>query len=268
MSGVYRTSFDDTSNAAETEILGGTDQTKIGNVSDRLKVNSDVVSSVLPAGAATAANQTTANASLSSIDAGIPATLGQTTMANSMPVVLPSNQVISTSPTDSTKATYSASAVGFVCAAAATDIFTLQGSATKTIRVISLGVTGSTTAGSGASVSFSLIKRSAANTAGTSSTATNVPHDSSNVAATAVVKSYTANPSALGTSVGTIRTERIVVPTIGGQGSGYASGLYSYGNRPGQAIVLRGTSEFLCMNFAGVTITNPVICCDIEWTEE
>ena len=46
----------------------------------------------LPTGAATAANQTTANASLSSIDAGIPVALGQTTMSASMPVVIASNQ--------------------------------------------------------------------------------------------------------------------------------------------------------------------------------
>ena len=38
----------------------------------------------------------TGNASLASIDAGIPAALGQTTMAASMPVVLPSNQIIPT----------------------------------------------------------------------------------------------------------------------------------------------------------------------------
>ena len=36
--GTYRNSFDDDSNAPETEILGGSDQTKIGNVGDRLKV--------------------------------------------------------------------------------------------------------------------------------------------------------------------------------------------------------------------------------------
>lgn len=46
----------------------------------------------LPTGAATAANQSTANSSLSSIDAGVPVSLGQATMANSMPVVLPSDQ--------------------------------------------------------------------------------------------------------------------------------------------------------------------------------
>jgi hypothetical protein len=46
----------------------------------------------LPTGAATAANQATEIASLASIDAGIPAALGQTTMAASMPVVIASNQ--------------------------------------------------------------------------------------------------------------------------------------------------------------------------------
>jgi hypothetical protein len=51
-----------------------------------------VTSLPLPTGAATAANQATEIASLSSIDAGIPAALGQTTMAASMPVTLASNQ--------------------------------------------------------------------------------------------------------------------------------------------------------------------------------
>jgi|ERR1019366_4672720 hypothetical protein len=46
----------------------------------------------LPTGAATAANQTTEITSLAAIDAGIPAALGQTTMAASMPVVIASNQ--------------------------------------------------------------------------------------------------------------------------------------------------------------------------------
>lgn len=62
----------------------------------------------LPTGASTAANQTTGNtslssidtkltttnSSLSSIDAGIPAALGQTTMANSMPVAIASDQTV------------------------------------------------------------------------------------------------------------------------------------------------------------------------------
>jgi hypothetical protein len=46
----------------------------------------------LPTGAATETKQDTIITSLSSIDAGIPVTLGQTTMAASMPVVIASNQ--------------------------------------------------------------------------------------------------------------------------------------------------------------------------------
>jgi len=50
-----------------------------------------VASSALPTGAATSANQTTGNNSLSSIDTKTPS-LGQATMANSTPVVIASNQ--------------------------------------------------------------------------------------------------------------------------------------------------------------------------------
>ena len=46
----------------------------------------------LPTGAATSANQVTANASLASIDAGIPAALGQTTKSASMPIAIASDQ--------------------------------------------------------------------------------------------------------------------------------------------------------------------------------
>lgn len=60
----------------------------------------------LPTGAATAANQATEIASLASIDAGIPAALGQTTMSASMPVVIASDQsaIPVTSPAASTAA--------------------------------------------------------------------------------------------------------------------------------------------------------------------
>lgn len=46
----------------------------------------------LPTGAATSANQVTEIASLASIDAGIPAALGQTVMASSMPITIASDQ--------------------------------------------------------------------------------------------------------------------------------------------------------------------------------
>lgn len=48
----------------------------------------------LPTGAATSANQATEISSLASIDAGIPAALGQTTMSASMPVAIASDQSV------------------------------------------------------------------------------------------------------------------------------------------------------------------------------
>jgi hypothetical protein len=66
--------------------------TPVTFASDQSTLPISAVSLPLPAGAATAANQSTTNASLASIDAGIPTALGQTTMANSMPVVFASDQ--------------------------------------------------------------------------------------------------------------------------------------------------------------------------------
>jgi hypothetical protein len=117
MSGVFRQSFDDTNNAQETEILGGTDQTKIGNSADSLKTavtngsgaaavnvqdggNSltiDATSLPLPTGASTSSLQTTANTSLASLDTKTPA-LGQALAAASTPVVLTAAQLTTLTP--------------------------------------------------------------------------------------------------------------------------------------------------------------------------
>jgi hypothetical protein len=68
------------------------DSSPVVIASDQSTIPVSAASLPLPAGAATAANQATEIASLASIDAGIPAALGQTTMANSMPVVFATDQ--------------------------------------------------------------------------------------------------------------------------------------------------------------------------------
>lgn len=60
--------------------------------SDQSAIPISAASLPLPTGASTDALQTTGNASLASIDAGIPVALGQTTMANSMPVCFATDQ--------------------------------------------------------------------------------------------------------------------------------------------------------------------------------
>lgn len=171
---------------------------------------------------------------------------------------------VNAAPVDGIKTSYSASVVGLVSVATATDIFTITGSATKTIRITRLEFSGTTTSGSGLGVNLSLIKRSTANSAGTSSASTVVPHDSSNAAATATVLSYTANPT-LGTTVGAVRTERYGFVTSGGSVTPL---VWNFGDRPSQSIVLRGTSQVLAINLNSTSVTGPSISVSVEWTEE
>src|SRR6266853_6038623 len=67
----------------------------------------------------------------------------------------------STIPLDGTRATYSSAIVGLLSGALATDILTITGSATKTIKITKIGVSGTqTTLGD---VNLLFIKRSTAN---------------------------------------------------------------------------------------------------------
>lgn len=162
-----------------------------------------------------------------------------------------------------TRSTYSAAITNLVSATLATDILTINGSASKTIRVTKISIDG--LAVTGGNISVFLIKRSTVNTGGTSTTLTNVPHDSANAAGTAAVKAYTVNPTVLGTAVGTVRSNRVFIS--GGATTASAEDEQRFGDL-GQGIVLRGTSESLCLNLAGVTINSPSLNVWVEWTEE
>jgi hypothetical protein len=188
--------------------------------------------------------------------------LGQTTMAASIPVTLASNQIVSTA-SSAASATYAASINGLAPATTATDIFTITGSNTKTIRITKVDVNGiQTTAGQ---VAVVLIKRSTANTAGTSTAQTAVTYDSSNTSATAVVLAYTANPTT-GTLVGRFYSQRVFMP--GAATASDAQGLSSvYGDIGQQNIVLRGINEVFAVNFNGVTVVGGSANVTIEWTE-
>ena len=216
----------------------------------------------LPSGASTSALQTSGNLTLTSIDNKTPS-LGQAVMASSTPVVIASNQT--TIPVEvkaSSSVTYSSAIVGGTIANNATDIFTIYGSATKTIRVTRLAITATQT--TAAQRDLVLIKRSTANTAGTSTAPNKVPHDSTSVAATATVLSYTANPT-LGTSVGNVRSRKVYVGTTAGNSD---ECIFEFGTRGNQAIVLRGTNEGLCVNLNSVTSFGGLWDISVEWVEE
>lgn len=216
----------------------------------------------LPTGASTATNQTTANTSLASIDTKT-LTAGQKTMANSSPVVIASDQsTLPTSPGFSTIQTYGAVADDLASAATATDIFTITGSGTKTIKIARLIVSCSAT--NNINIDLAIVKRSTANTGGTSTTPTAVPFDSANAAATATVRAYTANPT-LGTTVGTVLSQQLFVS--GGTTQPIANAIFDFTSTVSQPIVLRGTGEVLALNLQGVTVTGPQFQVSIEWVE-
>lgn len=169
---------------------------------------------------------------------------------------------ITAAPADGLRVTYSAAVVNASIALLATDIFTITGSASKTIRVTNIGIT---TTGGGVVSNVILLKRSTANSGGTSTTLTNVPHDSADTAATATVRSYTANPTT-GTLVGNIRSIKINSPLVSAI-TAPSDPEWLFGTR-GKAIVLRGTGEVLSINLAGVTISGAAFSIYVEWTEE
>lgn len=157
---------------------------------------------------------------------------------------------------------YSATA-NITLAASATDVLTIAGSATNTIYLTRLTVSGvQTTAGA---VDIRLIKRSAVNTAGTSAAVTAVPMDSNVKVTSATLLSYSANPTGLGTAVGTLRRRYVLFPAVA---SVIPSDLAVFDfAQKGQPLVLRGTSELLALNFGGTTVTGGVVNATVEWFE-
>lgn len=162
----------------------------------------------------------------------------------------------------------------FTPAATPSDLVTIAGSATKTVRVISFKL--STTNTAAGSQQYLLIKRSTADTTGTFVASTGVPLDASDTAATAVCGHYTANPGALGTAVGTLNTLRVASPAaIPASFAGVKedAGVEMLGwfnssmlDRP---VVLRGVAQNLVVNFAGVAlVAGQTHAYNIIWTEE
>lgn len=161
-----------------------------------------------------------------------------------------------------TLATYGAGSVGLATATAATDVFTITGSATKTVKITYIEISGTSTLG--ASVDIELIKRSSADSGGTSTSVVVVPVDSNSAAGTATVLRYTANPT-LGTNLRSVRAARYAFPTAG---SANQSLIWNFGGLPSEPPTLRGTSQQFAINFNATTVGGASISIAVEWTEE
>lgn len=158
--------------------------------------------------------------------------------------------------------TYSAVITNYVVANNPTDVFTITGSATRTITVNEVEISATKTASGVGDIL--LIKRSTLNTGGTSTILTNVPYDSLNEAATATVRYYTANPAALGTAVGTIKSTNYLYNVTTATPDKLE---FNFGQDDNQHLVLRGVNESLCVNLNAVTLAGNSFTVYVEWNE-
>lgn len=157
--------------------------------------------------------------------------------------------------------TYAANKVGLASVASATDIAILPGNATNTVLVTRVQVTCTqTTAGI---IDLQLIKRSTADTLGTSSAMTIVPLDSNDAAAVSAPLTYTANPT-VGTAVGNVDSAKLgcMAP-----GTATPSDIYIWKPGMGQSVALRGTTQQLAVNLNGVTVTGSSFNITFQWIE-
>lgn len=145
-------------------------------------------------------------------------------------------------------------------ASSTTDNAVLPGNATNTAYVTRVIVSCTeTTAGN---VTVNLVKRSAADTSGTSAGMTAVPDDANFSAANSAPLSYTGTGPTVGTPVGNVDTYQ-----LGCMAAATASpnDIYVLDRRL-KPIVLRGTAQQLAVNFGGA-ITGGNITVTFEWEE-
>lgn len=150
------------------------------------------------------------------------------------------------------KTGYRYAGLGFAPVATPTDIIEIKGSATKTVRIRRIRVGGVATAAGNMPVQ--LIRRSAGDSGGgmVLTAVTAMKPDTAYAAATATVSTIgTANPGALGAAVGGIAGAGRA--QLAASGSGVAANALEW-RFDVNAIVLRGTSEFLYLNMNGAAL--------------
>lgn len=170
--------------------------------------------------------------------------------------------------TDSSVAHYRAAKVQFTPVATPTAWCVIQGSATKTVRIKKIRVTGLATAAG--TMDCILNKCSDAGTAGSAvlTALTKVPLDSGNAAATAVVSTVgTANYGTEPALVGVIGARRLCL-TADGTGVNVTPIEWDFGVGD-QALVLRGTAQHVTVSGNGDALPSGAkFDVEVEWAED
>lgn len=165
-------------------------------------------------------------------------------------------------------ATFAASTSGFAIASNGTDVACLTGSATKTVRVQQVRLSG--TAGTQIIIPAILVRRVTVDSAGTAVTMTPFAMDTNNVASTvSAVAYYTGNPTINDTAPQTIDVASWLLGTTAGVNGLVAPfTLFDWTERNFmQAPIIRGTSQQLCINVNTTSPSASLANISFKWTE-
>lgn len=199
----------------------------------------------------------------------IAATLGANAQCLAVGGVNSVPQVGVSCASEPTVATYGATSVALVpVAAGATDFFCIAGSATKTVRIQRIRVSG--TATTIVTVPLLVMKHVSLDTGTASATGTQIPvpyaFDSGNVAATATTRAWiTANPTITDTTPGIIGSSNLQLNLPAAVGT---SVIFDWESRNFmQAPILRGTAQEICLNLNTTAVVAGLLYTTVTWTE-
>jgi hypothetical protein len=170
---------------------------------------------------------------------------------------------------DSRRQSYRMAVRGFTPIASATSpLFSIQGSASKTVRVTRIHISGASTTGLAAPATISIQKFSALTGGTTGNTPTGSLLDSGNAAQTAVCLQYSAVPTTA-TAIGGIHAADFFQWQTAALTYNSATDLdFTFGNDGAQQAVLRGTSQFLGVIVSAVGASTPTMNIWVEWIED
>lgn len=179
------------------------------------------------------------------------------------------------------KATYSSAFFGLVPVSGGTDLICISGSATKVVRLQRLSLWG-TTATAVQTLPVNLLRRASLDTGGTAATTTANPGVTTQIAArdtgqnlntspTAVLISYTANPTIVDSAPVYLDSQLLTMPVVTTAAIAAPTDFFFARDVENniQVPTLRGAAQQICVNIAAVTITNAsVLNGSLVWTEE
>lgn len=164
-----------------------------------------------------------------------------------------------------TKATYTYAISATAPYGSATDWIVLRGTASKTVKIVRVEISGAATAASGGTVL--LKKHTIANTGGTSTNPTPMQHDSNDAASSATVLLYSVAPTIDASAViwKTVRLDLAILP--GTQAYATDRFLYDYAAQIHEPLTLRGVAQEFAINSPTIP-SGGVYDVAITWTEE